>query len=92
MCRPSEVDDLPLALSVKTVARLADVSTDSVYEAIAAGTCPWPVLRVGRTIRIPRASVLASLRLDVGTEQPPGAGEPGAHCACGLDAAEKSQP
>ena len=55
------LEDLPLALSVKTAAALADVSTDALYESIAAGTCPWPVLRVGRAIRIPRAAVLASL-------------------------------
>ena len=60
------LENLPLALSVKTAAALADVSTDALYESIAAGTCPWPVLRVGRAIRIPRAAVLASLGIDVG--------------------------
>ena len=59
------LEDLPLALSVKTAAALADVSTDALYESIAAGTCPWPVLRVGRAIRIPRAAVLASLGIGV---------------------------
>jgi len=58
---PIDLDDLPLALSVKTVAALWSMSTDALYESIAAGTCPWPVLRVGRVIRIPRAAVLASL-------------------------------
>jgi hypothetical protein len=58
---PLNVGDLPLALSVKTTAHLANMSTDALYESIAAGTCPWPVLRVGRVIRIPRAAVFASL-------------------------------
>jgi len=58
---PQSIADLPLALSVKTVAALGDFSTDALYESIAAGKCPWPVLRVGRVIRIPRAAVLASL-------------------------------
>ncbi len=58
-----DVDTLPAALTVAQVAALANVSTDALYEAIQAGTCPWPVLRVGRAIRIPRAAVLASLSL-----------------------------
>ena len=58
------VDDLPLALTVKQVSELANVSTDALYESIANGTCPWQVLRIGRrAIRIPRAAVLASLGL-----------------------------
>jgi len=59
-----ELEDLPAALTVKQAAALANVSTDALYEAIAAGTCPWPVLRIGRTIRLPRAAVLASLALE----------------------------
>ena len=55
------VDDLPLALKVKQVAALTNMSTDAIYESISAGTCPWPVLRVGRVIRIPRSAVLAFL-------------------------------
>jgi excisionase family DNA binding protein len=55
--------DLPLALDVKTTARLTGVSPDAIYEAVSAGTCPWPAFRVGRTIRIPREAVLASLGL-----------------------------
>ena len=58
---PLTVDDLPLALKVKQVAQLTNMSTDALYESIAAGTCPWPVLRVGRVIRIPRSAVLAFL-------------------------------
>lgn len=58
---PLTVDDLPLALTVKTTAALTNMSTDAVYESIAAGTCPWPVLRVGRVIRLPRSAVLASI-------------------------------
>jgi len=52
---------LPLALRVKTVAVLTDMSVDAIYESIAEDRCPWPVLRVGRVIRIPRSAVLASL-------------------------------
>lgn len=58
---PLDLDALPLALSVKTTAQLTDTSTDAIYDSIAAGLCPWPVLRIGRVIRIPRAAVLASI-------------------------------
>ena len=74
MSAPAEaldLDALPLALSVKTTAQLTDMSVDAIYEAIAEDRCPWPVLRVGRVIRIPRAAVLASL----------GIGEDGAGCS-----------
>ena len=59
------VQALPLALRVKTVAKLTDMSVDAIYESIAEDRCPWPVLRVGRVIRIPRHAVLASLGLEV---------------------------
>jgi len=73
MGAPSEaldLDALPLALPVKTVAKLTNMSTDALYESIAAGTCPWPVLRVGRVIRIPRAAVLESLGLAPAPAEP----------------------
>jgi len=64
MSRDIALEDLPAALTVKQAAALANVSTDALYEAIAAGTCPWRPLRIGRAIRLPRAAVLASLGLD----------------------------
>ncbi len=63
MSTSPDLDALPLALPVKTVAALTNMSPDALYEAIQAGRCPWPVLRVGRVIRIPRAAVLESLGL-----------------------------
>lgn len=54
---------LPLALDVKTTAALSGMSPDAIYDAINEDRCPWPVLRVGRVIRIPRGAVLASLGL-----------------------------
>ena len=65
MTAPTELADLPAALTVKQAASLANVSTDALYEAIAADRCPWRVLRIGRTIRLSRAEVLASLGLAV---------------------------
>jgi len=61
---PATIAELPLALKVKQLAELTGFSPDALYESIAAGTLPWPVLRVGRAIRIPRSAVLASLGYD----------------------------
>lgn len=56
----------PLALTVAQAADLAGVSRDALYEAIARGESPWPVLRIGRCIRLPRSAVLASLGVEPG--------------------------
>jgi len=61
--RRAAVGELPAALSVKDFAALMNTSVDAAYEAIAAGRFPFPVLRIGRVIRIPRAAVLESLGL-----------------------------
>ena len=61
MTAPEALSDMPLTLRVKQVTALTGFSPDAIYESIAAGTLPWPVLRVGRAIRIPRAAVLESL-------------------------------
>ena len=66
MSTPAEALDLealPPALSVKQVAALMSTSVDVLYESIQAGRCPYPVLRIGRVIRIPRSAVLESLGL-----------------------------
>ncbi len=71
MRRTPDLTDLPPALNVKRAAALLCVSSDSLYDAIRAGQSPVPVLRVGRTIRIPTAAVLAALGVDgPATEEP----------------------
>ena len=40
-----------------------DVSMDALYETIARGEAPWPILRIGRRILIQTAPLLASLGL-----------------------------
>jgi len=68
MGRPERVDlaELPPALTVAQVAPLLNVNTSTLYDAIAAGEAPFPVLKLGRAIRIPRAAVLRALALDDG--------------------------
>jgi hypothetical protein len=61
--------DRSLALKVRQVAPLFDMSSDTLYEAIAAGKpLPFRVLRLGRVIRIPTADVARALGLDAAEE------------------------
>jgi excisionase family DNA binding protein len=54
-----EVRHLPAALTVIQAARLLRIGRRSAYQAVQAGTWPTRVVRVGRSIRIPAAGVLA---------------------------------
>ena len=53
--------DAPATVTVKQTAELLGVSSDCVYEAAARGTLPFPILRLGRTLRVPVAPLLAAL-------------------------------
>jgi len=54
----SEVGDLPLTMTVPEVARTLRVSRGAAYEAVRTGQIP--VVRIGRSLRVPR-HVLARL-------------------------------
>lgn len=58
-----------LVVSVGELAPRLGCSTDVLYEAIANGTYPWPVLRMGRRILLPTAPIVRDLlgRGDEGT-------------------------
>lgn len=47
----------PVVLSVAEVAKLLRVTPAVVYKSVRDGSLPFPVIRVGRTIRIPFQSV-----------------------------------
>ena len=70
MRAPADLAALPRALTVKQTAELANANPATLYDAIAAGTLPWPVLRIGRAIRIPKSAVLASLGLATPDQEP----------------------
>ncbi len=58
--------DRPPTLRVRQVAPLFDMSSDTLYEAIAAGKpLPFRVLRLGRVIRIPTADVARALGVEI---------------------------
>jgi excisionase family DNA binding protein len=51
-------------LSVEEAARLLGVHHNTVYSAIAAGTFPIDVVRVGRILRISTASLRRALAME----------------------------
>lgn len=48
-------------LTPREAAPFIGCSLDVLYETIAAGRAPWPILRLGRKILIPTAPLLESL-------------------------------
>ena len=63
---PLTVDDLrrpghPDVITVAQLAPIMHVSTDALYEAIAADSLPFPAVRLGRCIRIPVVPLLRAL-------------------------------
>jgi excisionase family DNA binding protein len=53
------VTELPLVLTVEEAARALRIGRGSAYEAVRQGAIP--AVRIGRTLRIPRHSLLAML-------------------------------
>ena len=68
---------LPPTLSVAEAARLLGISRSSGYTLAAQGHFPVPVLRLGRSFRVPTAPLLTLLGLTPPTarEEPPPADE-----------------
>jgi hypothetical protein len=58
---PAEVRALPVTVDVPTAGRALGLGRDGAYRAAADGTLPVPVLRLGRRLRVTRASLLAAL-------------------------------
>jgi predicted DNA-binding transcriptional regulator AlpA len=73
----AEAAALPPTLSLTEAALLLGIGRTSAYQMAAAGTFPVPVLRLGRSIRVPTAPLLHLLGLSVpGPESGPDDGEP----------------
>jgi hypothetical protein len=63
--------DCPPTLKVRQVAPLFDMSSDTLYQAVAAGKpLPFRVLRLGRVIRIPTADVARALGVEASGAEP----------------------
>jgi excisionase family DNA binding protein len=61
---PDEIRHLPPVLTVIQAAGLLGIGRSSAYHAVKTQTWPTRVLRVGRSIRIPTADVLALLGIE----------------------------
>jgi excisionase family DNA binding protein len=77
------VDSLPFTLGVLEAARYLGIGRTTAYALIAAGELPVPVLRVGRSYRVPTAPLLEllGLRSDAASRESAVA-EP-VYCSCG---------
>jgi predicted DNA-binding transcriptional regulator AlpA len=68
---PSE---LPVVLDLPAAARLLGIGRTAAYQSVRDGTWPTPIIRIGRSIRVPRQPLLALLGLSTATADPlPGA-------------------
>lgn len=56
-----DLDKLPLLLTVEEAAKVMRISRTGAYNAVAEGVVP--AIRIGRTIRIPRDRLVATLGL-----------------------------
>jgi len=68
-----------LLLSVEAAARELGISRATLYKAIKEGSCPVEVIRVGRQLKVPRAS-LERLR---GAKETDEGAQPGRCPTCG---------
>lgn len=56
-------------LTVVEAAKMLRVSPDALYRSIREGTCPVPVVKVGRTMRISRLQLDRLLHGDTNQEE-----------------------
>ena len=74
----ADIPNLPPALDIPTVAALLGISRTSAYQLAAADHLPVPVIRVGRSLRVPTTPLLAVLGLAEKAAPPaPDGGAPG---------------
>ncbi len=59
----TELTALPAVVDVSTAAQALGLGKTAAYELIRCGQWPTPVLRLGKSIRIPTAPLLALLGL-----------------------------
>jgi len=65
--RPPSVEEIrswPVTIDVKTAGRAFGIGRDQAYRLARADEFPVPVLRLGRYLRVTRASVLEALGID----------------------------
>jgi hypothetical protein len=60
----ADASGLPTVLNVTLAATILDIGRSKAYEAVATGTWPTRVIRIGRCIRIPTTEVLRLIGVD----------------------------
>jgi predicted DNA-binding transcriptional regulator AlpA len=55
--------DVPTVLDLPTAAKLLGIGRTAAYQSVREGTWPTPIIRIGRSIRVPRQPLLALLGL-----------------------------
>lgn len=53
-----EISRLPAVVDISTAARVLGVGRSAAYELVRSGAWPTPVIRLGKSIRIPTAPLL----------------------------------
>ena len=59
----ARAESLPPVVDVVTAAAILGIGRTAAYELIRTGTCPTPVLRLGKLIRIPTGPLLELIQL-----------------------------
>lgn len=55
----AQIRELPPVVDVQTAAAVLGIGRTAAYELIRTGSWPTPVVRLGKSIRIPSAPLLA---------------------------------
>ena len=58
---PDEIRSWPASVGIHPLAAALGISSGALYKLIRSGDCPVPVLRLGKSMRVTRASVMAVL-------------------------------
>lgn len=67
---PDDVLALPVTVDVPTAGRCFGLGRDGAYDLARTGAFPVPVLRLGRAMRVTRASLLDALGLTDNARNP----------------------
>jgi predicted DNA-binding transcriptional regulator AlpA len=69
----AEVLALPPSVDLETACRVFPISPATGYRLVKSGSFPCPVVRLGRSIRVPKAGLLRVLGLDAADRSATGA-------------------
>lgn len=62
-----QILELPSSVNAETSFRAINISKQTGYRLVRMGELPFPVIRMGRMIRVPKAGILRALGMDQAT-------------------------